>query len=78
MACACKLNQRLSEIQKTYGVNNKQTVKTDIIGKFRIFVKKVLLFTLCIPFIPAIALFVAFRGIFVKKPISIRKIFKIG
>ena len=78
MACSCKIDKRISEIQKTYGINNKQTVKTDIVGKIRIITKQMLLIFLCLPFIPFIALFIGLRGFFTKKPISIRKIFKIG
>lgn len=77
MACACKVNQRINEINKTYGISNRKTIKTNIVGNVRLFIKQCLIYLLCLPLIPFMVLFTGFRHFFTKKPLSIKKIFNI-
>lgn len=77
MACACKVNQRINEIQKHYGVNNKKTIKTNISQKIKLVLKQGLIYTICIPLIPLMIVYIGFNTFFNKKPISLKKIFKL-
>lgn len=76
MACACKVNQKIKEIQKTYGMN-KNTIKTSIVDDMRIWFKQFCLFMLCFPFIPFMFLFIGFRTILTRKPFSMKKFLKL-
>ena len=77
MGCACKVNQKINEIQKVYGVNNN-SIKTNITGEIKVSFKKLLITLICLPFIPLMLIFVGVRWFFTKKPLSIKKIFKLG
>lgn len=74
MACACKVNQRIDEIQKIYGTNKKKQSKTNIIGNIKIIVKQILIYLLCLPFIPVMFVFLLLNTLLFKKTISIKKI----
>ena len=77
MGCACKVTQKIDEIQRVYGTN-KNPIKTDITGSIKVGFKKFLIALICIPFIPLMLIFVGVRWFFTKKTISIKKIFKLG
>lgn len=77
MGCACKVNQRINEIQKIYGHGKNKNIKTNTSGTIIILLKQFLIYLLCIPFIPIIIIFLLLNSLFFKKPISIKKILKI-
>jgi hypothetical protein len=76
MACACKVNEQLKKIQKQYGVS-KPMIKTNMKENLKIFFYKILVFILCLPFVPLITLFLVFRKIITNKPISISRFINI-
>ena len=78
MACACKVNQRINEIQKLYGHGkNKPLVKTNIAENTKLILKQFLIYLCCIPFLPFMILYLAWKSIVNKKPIKIDKLFKL-
>ena len=77
MACACKVNQRINEIQQHYGINNRKTVKTNISDRIKLWFKQLLIYIICLPFIPLIILYIGWKSFFNNKPISLEKIFKL-
>ena len=50
MACACKVNQQINEIQKRYGVTNKKNEKNFKID-IQLILKQGLIYTICLIFI---------------------------
>lgn len=76
MACACKVNQQLAQIEREYGVKRPSTIKRDVLAYVKTFFKKTFLWILFLPLLPFLFLSVMFRGIFTKKPIKLDKIIK--
>jgi hypothetical protein len=77
MGCACKVNQRINEIQKHYGINNKKTVKTNISETISLWFKQSLIYVLCLPIMPLIILYLIWNSLYKHKPISIKKFLKL-
>lgn len=76
MGCACKVNQRINEIHKRYGVN-RNIVKTNITEKIKIGLKQSFIYLLCLPLIPLMIIYIGWMGFIKKRPISIKKLFKL-
>lgn len=70
MACACKVTEHINKIQKQYGVK-QPTIKTNIKETIVVFFHKVLIWLICLPFIPIIAIGLIIRKLITNKPISI-------
>lgn len=78
MGCACKVNRDISYLQKRYGVKNiPEQKETHIRQNVRIFLERVGLFILTLPFIPIMFLWTIIRAAVNKTPINISKLFRI-
>ncbi len=77
MACACKVSKYLNRVEQRYGTNIRSTKKTDISGKIKTFFKKVLIWIVCLPFIPIVFIYLLLRKCLTNKPISIDNLIKI-
>jgi hypothetical protein len=75
MACACKVAKNINDIQKYYGVKNN-SVKTDIKGKIKLFLKKIVVGGVCLFFSPFFLIFLIIRKIITNKPLSITRLIK--
>lgn len=78
MGCACKTNQQISYLQRKYGDKQPRSVRTNIREMFSIGTKKVLIGVIIIPILPIAVIFLAIKHMFTKKPINIKKTFKIN
>ena len=74
MACACKVNTHINNINKKYGAT--KTIKTDIKSKVYIWLKKIFISLICLPMFPLILIFLVVRKFITNKPISISKLIK--
>lgn len=74
MACACKVNTHINNINKKYG--STQTVKTDIKGKIRVGMYKLFIGLICLPIFPLMLIYLIFRKFITNKPISITRFIK--
>ena len=70
MACACKVTEHINKMQKQYGVK-QPTIKTNMKGLVTIFFRKVLIWLICLPFIPIFTIGLIIRKLITNKPISI-------
>lgn len=78
MACACKVNQQLSYLEKKYGVKVPENKETHIKENIKLGIKNVLLLLLVSPILLIMLPFTLIKSIFSKgKSIDINKIFKI-
>ena len=77
MACACKVNQQLSYMQKMYGDKkpNSSEPKTHIAQDIKVFFHKLGLMLLLIPLMPLMFIFLVGRSIFRKTPLKIDNLF---
>lgn len=77
MACACKVNQQLSYMQKMYGNRqlNSSEPKTHIVQDIKVFFHKLGLMLLLIPLMPLMFIFLVGRSIFRKTPLKIDDLF---
>lgn len=71
MACACKVNQQLSYIQKKYGVNGKET-KGPVPVDVKMVLMNLLSITIAALLSPFMFILILFRG---KKVINVSKVF---
>lgn len=62
MACACKVSQNITYLQKKYGVKEKVSKKTNIKLKVKVFFKKIIIGFICILFFPIFLILVLFNG----------------
>jgi hypothetical protein len=76
MACACKVNKHIDDIQKHYGTT-KGVVKTNIRESINVFIKKCLLALIILPFFPIFFIFLIIRKCITNKPISISGFIKL-
>lgn len=76
MACACKINQQITYLQKHYGTNQPQSKESNIRGMVGESTKKVLITLLLIPISPLMITYLIIRRLFSQKPISIGKFIK--
>lgn len=76
MACACKVQTHISQIEKHYGTKILPSKKTDIKNIVKTFFKRVMVFTICLPFIPLFFIYFGVRKIFTNKPITLDKFIK--
>ena len=76
MACACKVKQQVSLLEKYYGTKKLPSKKTDISGAVTMFFKKMFLWLLMLPIMPVMFLFTVCRKFFTNKPIRIDKFLK--
>ena len=74
MACACKVNQQLTFLQKKYGTNIPVSKTTNIRGKVRATFRKVVLAPFILIASPIIFVYVVLH----KGPITIDKVLKIN
>lgn len=77
MGCGCKANQQISFLQKKYGDNIPKSKTTKIRETTSNAIKNVLLGVIMIPMVPIIFVCLVVRNFFTKKPINIKKTFKI-
>ena len=77
MACACKVNQQLSYMQKMYGNRqlNSSEPKTHMAEDIKVALHKVGMMILLIPLMPIMFIFVTLWRIFKKMPLRIDDIF---
>jgi hypothetical protein len=78
MGCNCKTNQQISYLQKKYGDKIPVSKVTHIREMVSKTIKTILLVILMIPIVPIFGLFLLIRYFFTKKPINIKKTFKIN
>ena len=71
--CACKVSRQISEIEKRYGTKAMPAKKTHIADDINLFLKKMGIHIICLPFVPIMILYVLIRKCFTEKPISIDK-----
>ncbi len=75
MACACKVNQQITYLQRKYGTNVPKNKKTDIGFEISYFFKRVFEFIVVVITTPAMWLFTLFtRLVSKKKVIDINKL----
>jgi hypothetical protein len=72
MACACKVTEHISNIQKQYGIK-KPVVKTNIRAEIKMFFYNLLMLSICFPLSPIILIYLIVRKLVSNKPISISK-----
>lgn len=77
MACACKVKQQLTYLEKTYGTKNVQSKDTRIADMIKMGFRKTVNVLICIPLLPVIGLFIVGRKIFTDSPMVIDKIFRL-
>ena len=77
MGCNCKANQQISYLQRKYGDNQPKSKATHIREAVSETIKTILLIILMIPIVPIFTIFLIIRYFFIKKPINIKKTFKI-
>lgn len=78
MACACKVNQQLSYLEKKYGVKSPESKKTNIRELVGGKLQTLVLIIIMLPIVPVLLIISIFQSIFSKeKTIYINKIFKI-
>ena len=78
MACACKVNRDISYLQKRYGVKSVVDKKeTHIRQDAKVFLEKIGIFIITLPFIPVLFVWTIFRALVNKNPINISKLFRI-
>lgn len=77
MGCGCKANQQISFLQKKYGNNVPKSKATKIRETTSNAVKNVLLGIMLIPIVPIVFVGLVIRHFITKKPINIKKTFKI-
>ena len=78
MGCNCKTNQQISYLQRKYGDNQPKSKSTHIREMVSIGIKNFFLILLMIPLVPIFGLILIIRHLFTKKPINIKKTFKIS
>jgi len=78
MGCNCKTNQQISYLQRKYGDKQPKSKTTHIREMVSTTIKNILLIILMIPIVPIFGVFLLIRPIFTKKPIDIKKTFKIN
>ena len=78
MACACKVNRDISYLQKRYGVKSVADKKeTHIRQNAKVFLEKIGIFIITLPFIPVLFIWTILRTLINKNPINISKLFRI-
>lgn len=78
MACACKVNQQISYIQKKYGVKQPTSRKSNISFNIKMKVKEAFFLLLAILLSPLMLLHILYKTIFTKdKTIDIKKLFRL-
>lgn len=78
MGCGCKTNQQISYLQRKYGDKQPKSKATHIRETFFGGIKTLLLIILMIPIVPIFGAFLIIKHLFSKKPINIKKTFKIA
>jgi len=78
MSCGCKTNQQITYLQRKYGDNQPKSKTTHIRESVEYYVKSFLLFLVMIPVMPIIGLALLTRHCFSKKPINIKKTFRLN
>lgn len=73
MACACKVNQQLSYIEKHYGVKSKESKSMDIRGAIKKNIRGFLIHILLLPVYPLWGVVLLIKG---GKPIRIDRLVK--
>lgn len=76
MACACKVNQQINEIQRKYGVGKKKH-KNKFNINFLIILKQIFIYIISILSMPLMVVYLLWATFFNKKHISIKKIFNL-
>ena len=78
MACACKVGQQMTYLQKKYGSEQPpQSKKTHIIDLFKQKVRNIGYYLLLLPTIPFMVIFILIQRIKGIKSINIEKTFKL-
>lgn len=77
MGCACKVSRHISKVEEKYGTNIIPSKKTEISSLIKMVLKKGVIITIIIPFIPLAFMYVLIRNRFTKKAISIDKLFNL-
>lgn len=73
MACACKVNQQLSYIEKHYGVKSKESKSMDVRGAIKRNIRGFFIHVLLLPVYPLWGLVLLLKG---RKPIRIDRLVK--
>ena len=75
MACACKVNQQLSYLQKKYGTESPGSKKTDIRTQVKLWFYKALISIITFTLMPFLLLITFINR---KGPINISKVFRLS
>lgn len=76
MACACKVQTYINQVERRYGTKIASKKPSNIKGVVRTFFKKIIVALILIPFIPIILVSLFLRKLFTNKPITLDNFIK--